>query len=84
MSIFPKLRFKKKQNKILERKDIDVLLESALAPFIKREELKEYLDKIERDKEKKKLWDTLSLRKKIEVVRYVMNKRSSENAKKKS
>ncbi len=53
-----------------------------LGNYVSREELRGYLDNIERDKKKKELWDSLPARKKIKVLRYALQKKGVQCAKK--
>lgn len=68
------LRKKKKKIK-LDDKELQALIHKELEPYIKRDELQEYLAKIQGDEAKKKIWDNLSTRKKIKLLRYVLAKR---------
>lgn len=78
---FFRLRRKKKQMGI-EKKDVNIIIQQELAPYMKLEELQEYLRTIERDRKKKELWDSLSMRKKIKLLRYVAAKKGVSDAKK--
>jgi hypothetical protein len=80
MGFFPKLR-RKKDDKPLNRKQVDTVLQDALAPYIKREELQGYLRKIEKDKKAKAKWDGLSDRTKIRLLRYLANKKEEQHGK---
>lgn len=78
---FFRIRRKKKQMGI-EKKDVSTIIQQELAPYMKLEELQEYLRTIERDRKKKELWDSLSMRKKIKLLRYVAAKKGVSDAKK--
>lgn len=78
---FFRIRRKKKQMGI-EKKDVNIIIQQELAPYMKLEELQEYLRTIERDRKKKELWDSLSMRKKIKVLRYLAAKKGVSDAKK--
>jgi hypothetical protein len=78
MSLFG--RFKKKsKNKKLTVEDI---IKRELQGYLTREDLQDYLKKIERDSAKKKLWDSLSNSKKIKLLRYVESKKGEQHEKK--
>ena len=66
----------------LDKKELEVAIQQELAPYIKREELLEYLKKIEQDEKKKKLWDSLPVRKKIKLLRYLAEKKGVKDGKK--
>lgn len=79
-----KIRPRRKKAKAakVNKKEMEVVIHQELAPYMKREELIEYLRKIEQDKKKKKLWDSLSLRKKIKLLKYVAEKKGVADGKK--
>jgi len=77
-----RLRRKKKEKVGIEEKDVTSILQRELAPYITREELKDYLSQIEKDERKRKLWQSLSLHNKIKVLRYVAGKKGVQNGKK--
>ena len=58
------------------------IVQDKLSAYIKREDLKKYLEDIEKDKEKKKLWESLSASKKLKVLRYVLAKKGVQHGKK--
>jgi hypothetical protein len=77
------LRLRRKdKKKALTEKGLREIIEKELNAYIKREDLQEYLDNIERDKRKKKLWDSLSPRKKIRLMRYALEKKGEKHDKK--
>jgi hypothetical protein len=78
MNLLKGFSFKKKHPKPISKKDVDVALQDALSPYIKREELEGYLKKIEKDKRKKALWDGLSNQKKIRLLRYLASRKKEE------
>jgi len=79
----PFFRIRRKKKKVgLEKKDVNTIIQQELAPYMKLEELQEYLRTIERDRKKKELWDSLSMRKKIKLLRYVAEKKGVSDAKK--
>ncbi len=73
---------RKKKGKVVDEKRIGEILKEELNGYIKREELQGYLEGIERDKEKKKLWDSLSVRKKLKLLRYSLVKKGEQYGKK--
>jgi len=79
---FLKVRRKKKEKVGLEEKDVANIIQKELAPYMTREELKEYLQKINEDEKKKKLWDSLSVRKRIKLLKYVAEKKGMQDGKK--
>lgn len=82
MSLFPKLKiFSKKKEKPLTRKDIGALLQGELEPYMKREDVKSYLKEIQRDERKREVWNRLSNRTKLRLLRYLVNKKENKNAK---
>lgn len=74
-----RLRRKKKEKVGLEEKDVALILHRELAPYITRDELKEYLEKIKSDEKRQRLWDSLSMRQKIRVLRYVSEKKGGKH-----
>jgi len=77
-----RLRRKKKEKVGIEEKDVTSILQRELAPYITREELKDYLSQIEKDERKRKLWQSLSVHNKIKLLRYVARKKGVQNGKK--
>ena len=75
-------RRKSKKPKVIEKKDVEAAIQQELTPYIKREDLQEYLAKIKKDENKRKLWDSLSTRKKIRFLRYMADKKGGEDGKK--
>jgi len=77
------MKLKRKQKgKVVDEKRIGEIIRSELNDYIKRDDLQEYLQEIERDKRKKKLWDSLPDRKKIKVLRYALEKKGEKHGKK--
>jgi len=78
---FLKVRPKKKPKTIpVDRTELEAI-QQGMETHITREELREYLDKIEKDKEKKKVWDNLSARKKIKVLKYALERKQKSGKK---
>jgi len=77
-----KLRLRKKKEDTVTQKNLTEALQRELGDYIKREDLREYLAEIDKDEKRKKLWSSLSTRKKIKVLRYVVKKRGEEHGKK--
>lgn len=73
-------RQKAKADKV-KKKEMEAIIQQELAPYMKREELLEYLRKIEQDEKRKKLWDSLSMRKKIKVLKYIVEKKGVKDGK---
>jgi len=74
--------FRRKKSKVVDEKRTSEIVQEELSVYIRREDLKGYLEGIEKDKAKKKLWDSLSPSKKIKVLRYVLAKRGKQYGKK--
>ncbi len=68
-----RLRRKQKEKGISE-KQINQMLDQRLEPYVSRKQLLEYLDKIKNDEAKRKMFDSLPTRKKLELLRYVVKK----------
>lgn len=87
MSLFQDWKLQKRKVKKPERsnKELQVrdMIHDELQNYIKREDLEKQLDKIERDKEKRKLWNSLSDRKKIKLLRFVEGKKGVSHGKQK-
>jgi predicted nucleic acid-binding protein len=73
---------KPKQRVGVKDSNIKLLVQQELQGYIKRENLQEYIDKIQRDREKKKIWDGMSTRQKLMLVRHIAQKRGLKDAKK--
>ena len=79
----PFFRIRRKKKSVgIEKKDVNTIIQQELAPYMKLEELQEYLRTIERDRKKKELWDSMSMRKKIKLLRYVAERKGVSDAKK--
>ncbi len=76
------LPFRRKKAKINpDDKNLQVLIRKELEPYIRRDDVQDYLRKIRRDEHKKELWDGLSTRTKIKLLRYVLDKKGEEHGK---
>lgn len=75
-----RLRRKKKES-TAEIKRLREIMHEELSQYIKQENLREYLDKIEKDKDRKKAWDSLPMRKKNKVLRYVVEQKGVKHGK---
>ena len=75
-----KLR-RKGKTKVLDEKKVSKIIEQELSVYVKQDELREYLANIEKDKKKKELWDSMTIRKKIKVLRYVLTKKGVQHGK---
>lgn len=80
MALF--LRRKKKEQQGIDGKQLSELVQQELSRYMTREELQEYLAKIEKDKKKKQVWDSLSAQKKLKLLRYAQAKKGAEHGKK--
>ena len=77
-----RLGFKRKgKNTPVSEKRLEEVMKGELSVYIKSEELQAHLDEIERDKRKKKLWESLSARKKLKVLRYMKGKKGEQYGK---
>jgi hypothetical protein len=83
MSLLPGFRLKKKQSSKAENDNIRSVVQDELTPYLKREDVQAYIKKIERDKNRKRIWDRLSDMQKLKLLRYVTNKRGGQDARKK-
>ena len=79
MSFFSR---KSKKQKVLEKKDVEAIVQQEQAHYIKREELQEYLSKTNADERKKKLWDSLSPHRKLKLLRFMATKKGVKDGKK--
>ena len=74
---------RRKKPKIgLDNKEVQIAVQKELEPYIKRDDLKTYLADIEKDEKKKRLWDGLSARKKVKLLKYVKAKKEEHYGKK--
>ena len=73
---------RKKKSKVLDEKGIREIIGDELSSYMKRDELKGYLQRIEKDKKKKELWESLPAMKKIRLLRYALAKKEVQDAKK--
>ena len=86
MPIFKRLQFnlarkQKKTQPVANEVGIREILNQQLAPYMKQEDVLKLIKKIESDKEKKKIWDSLSTLKKIKLLRYLSSKREATSGK---
>jgi len=74
----------KRKHKALDEKQLEETIERELQSrnYMSREDLRGYLAEIERDEKKKRAWDSMPVRKKIKVLRYVMAKKGEKYGKK--
>lgn len=80
---FLKVRPKKKR-KALDEKQLKEIIERELGSrnYMSREDLRKYLDEIKKDEQKKRVWDSMPLRKKVRVLRYMIAKKGEKHGKK--
>lgn len=82
MSLFKNLRlFGKRKEKPLSRNELSMMLQKSLEPYMQREDVKKYLQEINRDERKRKIWDGLSNRTKLKLLRYLVARKDKQNAK---
>lgn len=80
---FLKLRRKKKPKvQAIPKEGIQEILRGELDEYIKREDVKEYIKTIQRDERRRKVWDGLSPRKKLKLLRYLVAKKGERDGKK--
>ncbi len=72
----------RRRRKVVDEKRAGEIIKDNLSEYIKREDLKEYLESIEKDKKKKRVWDSLSVSKKRKVLQYVLKKKGEQHGKK--
>ena len=72
----------KPQSKITEE-SVQQLIHKELDGYIKRDEVQDYLRKINSDKERKAIWNGLSDTKRLQVLKYLERKRGIGNEHKK-
>ena len=82
MSLFPRIRIKKKQSAKDSKLTVREIVKDELSEYINKENLQGYLDKIKRDERKRRIWDGLSNQKKLKLLRYMNNKREAQHDKK--
>ena len=66
---------KNKQTVTVDKKQVEAIITKELEPYLKLEDVKAYLDGIKKDEAKRRLWNSLSLRKKIRLLKYVAQKK---------
>ncbi len=78
---FLKVRPKKKKLDKGEEARLNEMMQRALGVYVKREELEKCLANIEKDENRRKLWASLSTRKKIKVLRSALEKKGEKHGK---
>lgn len=73
---------RKKPKSVLDEKRLSEMMQTELGGYLKREELREYLENIEKDKVKKQLWASLSLYKKLKLLRFALEQKGASHGKK--
>lgn len=76
--LFPTLHWKGKDKKNLEAKQQEEALQRALSPYLKREDLIKVLNSIRSEEKKRELWNNLSPRTRIKLIRYLINKQGGK------
>ena len=74
--MFPKFKLKKKQPKPLDEKNITAILEQQLR--LQEQKHEEFLHNLEHDKERQRLWNSLSTRAKIRLLKYASERGNNE------
>jgi len=74
-----RLRFGKKKPKNLKEEDVESIVQRVLTPYVKREDLQKHLKEIQDDEKKRQLWESLSPRKKKQLLKYIIAKKRSGN-----
>ncbi len=75
------LRKKKQDKNPVTEKGLREILDRELHDYIKQADLQGYIEKIEHDKRKKQIWDSLSPRKKMKLLKYVAERKGGKNDK---
>lgn len=73
---------RKKPKPALDEKRLSEMMQSQLGGYLKREELRQYLEDIEKDKTKKQLWASLSPYKKLKLLRHALEQKGASHGKK--
>ena len=77
---FFSFKSKKKTKRNLDSDEVKNIVQQELEPYLKREDVQSYLNKIEHDKEKKKIWDGLSNQTRLKLLRYAASKKNGERS----
>ncbi len=72
---------RKSKVRIVDEKGLLSVVRKELDGYVSREELKKILSDIQKDEERKKLWDALPTQKKVTLLRYVLKKRGEQGGK---
>lgn len=79
MPLFPSFHFKKKPTKKeFNEQRVNEMLKESLSPFMTKEDVDKYLQKIERDKEKRRIWNSMTARQKMKLLLYLSSKRGDK------
>lgn len=72
MGLFPKLKLKK-QPKISkkDKKELSEMVHGEMSQYVSREELTEYYNKIQKDENKRRIWNSLPPNKKVLFLKYL-------------
>ena len=73
---------KKKQFNKGQQKQLLEIIHQETSRYISKDDLKRHLEEIDRDEQRKKIWDSLSTRRKIQVLRHALAKRGKADGKK--
>lgn len=73
---------RKRKLKVVDEKKLSTTLHDELEKYVTREEVQEYLEKIRKDERKRRIWNTLSIRKRMQVLKYLAEKKGSGHGKK--
>ena len=75
-------RNKKRKQAVAEDQRMKEAIQRELGGYLKNEDVKEYLAKIKKEESRVRLWESLSARKKIKILKYVLAKRRDKDDKK--
>lgn len=78
---FFRLRKKAKAEPRLDSQTLRTSIEEELRQYVSRDELQDAIKKIQKDERRRKIWEGLSTRKKIELLRYVFGKKGEGHVK---
>ena len=77
MGLFPKLKLKKSKIDKKEKKEIAEIVEKQMTQYVSHEELAKYYKQIEKDDNKKRIWNSLPANKKIRFLKYLAERNRS-------
>jgi len=76
-----RIRKGKKQSLGLDRKQLEDIIQDQLGTYVRREDLRDILNEIEKDKRKAALIKSLPPHKRKALLQYIQKKKAEQNAK---